>query len=327
MKSGGIAGPVYFHRYVLRSGAALNAASVRREFHGALIKAGEGCGCVHPWPEFGDAPVEEQLRLLATGKSTPLLDLALLCALRDGEARRQGVSLFANLRIPPSHYSWSSGHATAPQIQRVMLEGWPAIKAKGSADWQETSRFLDFLAEATASRRVKLRVDFNGCLSAPQFEEFCRSLTPRARAALDLVEDPVPYEAGAWNALRTRLDVRLALDKSWQSAVDGFDAVVIKPARRDWRVVASKFPKTPLVMTSAMDHPLGQMFAAHQSALAFQSVPERISWCGLATEHLFEPDEFTELIDSTGGILKLRDWGTGLGFDAPLERLPWKRLT
>ncbi|WP_395734421.1 hypothetical protein [Prosthecobacter sp.] len=54
--------PIYVHEYLLRSGVALNAVSMRRVFAGALICVDGGYGCVHPWPEFGDAPVEEQLR-------------------------------------------------------------------------------------------------------------------------------------------------------------------------------------------------------------------------------------------------------------------------
>lgn len=326
MNPGTPIGPIYVHRYLLRSSAALNSASVRREFHGALINAGDGYGCIHPWPEFGDAAIDEQLRLLAEGVTTPLTGMALRCARVDGQARREGVSLFENLRIPPSHYSWSSGRDAAPQITTVVEENWPAIKAKGLADWRETLRFLGRLAEAAEGSTVKLRVDFNGCLSREDFEGFCKAVPPRVRRVLDLIEDPVPYDAELWEHFRSQHDVRLALDKGWQSATGGFDAVVIKPARRDWRVVSELFGSSPLVLTSAMDHALGQMFAAYEAALALHEMPGRISWCGLATQHLFERDSFFENITSPGGILKLERWGTGLGFDETLDRLPWKRL-
>ena len=58
---------ILFHPYTLYSRGALNAVSVRREFHGALLKVNDGVGCLHPWPEFGDAPVDEQLQLLRDG--------------------------------------------------------------------------------------------------------------------------------------------------------------------------------------------------------------------------------------------------------------------
>ena len=78
--------PIHIHRYTLRSGAALNSASVRREFPGALIRVDDGFAAVHPWPEFGDAELEVQLQTLAQGGTTPLLERALHCAALDGEA-------------------------------------------------------------------------------------------------------------------------------------------------------------------------------------------------------------------------------------------------
>ena len=61
----------------------------------------------------------------------------------DGEAREAGVSLFEGMEIPRSHYSWSFAQATEPQIQRVVSEGWAALKAKGYANYGETRRFLE----------------------------------------------------------------------------------------------------------------------------------------------------------------------------------------
>lgn len=319
--------PIYYHRYALRSGVALNSASMRKEFHGALIRAHDGFGCVHPWPEFGDVPVERQLELLAEGVTTPQTEIALHCARLDGEARRAGVSLFAGLEVPRSHYSWSFSHETEPQIARVLSEGWPAIKAKGFANYGETLRFLECVAKATDHRQVRLRVDFNGCLDAFAFAKFCEHMPLRVYRQLDVVEDPLPYDGERWEGFRSRWAVRLALDKGWKEAGAGFDLVVVKPARRDWRVVAGKFPQQPLMLTSAMDHALGQVYAAYEAALAFQERPDGVSLCGLCTEHLFDHDPFFETLASHGGDLRVDRAGTGLGFDSLLEGLPWKRLS
>ncbi|OAI57725.1 hypothetical protein AYO49_06440 [Verrucomicrobiaceae bacterium SCGC AG-212-N21] len=85
---------IFFHPYTLYSRGALNAVSVRREFHGALIKVDEGVGCLHPWPEFGGAPIEGQLQLLREGGTSRGIECALRMATVDGEARTLGVSLF-----------------------------------------------------------------------------------------------------------------------------------------------------------------------------------------------------------------------------------------
>lgn len=319
--------PIYVHEYLLRSAVALNSASHRCLFPGALLRIGSGYGCIHPWPEFGDAPIEEQLRLLADGKTTPLTEMALHCAEVDGAARESGVSLFDGLEIPRSHYSWSFGQDTTPQIRRVLDEAWPAIKAKGFANYGETLRFLETTARAGEPVNLRLRVDFNGCLEPHAFGKFLEYMAVRVYRQLDFVEDPFPYDAAAWDQARNRWGVKLALDKAWKSGTSGYDAVVVKPARRDWRVVAERHPGVPLVLTSAMDHALGQAFAAYQAALARRDLGETIGLCGLCTEHLFAPDGFFERVQTHGGHFIPDLSGGGLGFGEVLEKLPWRKLT
>lgn len=319
--------PIYFWEYQLHSETALNSASVRRSFPGALIRCGAGVGCLHPWPEFGDQPIEEQLKLLQAGTPTSLARIALQCAAADGAARQAGVSLFDGLDIPASHYSWSFGHASAPQIDRLLAEGWPALKAKGFANWGETRRFLDACEHATRGSGLRFRVDFNGCLTPGDFHRFIEFMPLRVYRALDFVEDPYPYETSAWLDSRARWEVPLALDKGWREAFEGFDFVVIKPARRDWRAVAARHPGKPLVLTSAMDHPIGQMYAAWQAALARAELGGLVGLCGLCTEHLFTGDPFLERVISPGGRLMPDRAGGGLGFGDLIEKLPWRRLT
>jgi O-succinylbenzoate synthase len=318
--------PIYIHEYLLRSGVALNSASHRRNFPGALLRVGAGYGCVHPWPEFGDAPIEEQLNLLAEGTTTPVTEMALHCAQIDGAAREAGVSLFDGLEIPRSHYSWSFGQDTAPQIQRILEEGWPAIKAKGFANYGETLRFLDTTARAGESVNLRLRVDFNGCLEPPAFGKFLEFMPLRVYRQLDFVEDPFIYDAAMWEQCRTKWGVKLALDKAWKWGTTGFDAVVVKPARRDWRTVAARHPGQPLVLTSAMDHAVGQMFAAYEAAQARRELGDKIGLCGLLTQHLFTPDSFFERVQVRGGYLTPDLSGGGLGFGDVLEKLPWRKL-
>ena len=75
----------------------------------------------------------------------------------------------------------------------------------------------------------------------------------------------------------------------------------------------------PIVITSYMDHPMGQFGAAYFAAL--HPAPR----CGLFTHVLYEKNEFSERIVSDGARL-LAPEGTGIGFDDLLEHLPWKRL-
>ncbi|MCB1227928.1 MAG: hypothetical protein KDK99_19075 [Verrucomicrobiales bacterium] len=317
---------IYVWEYALRSGAALNAASMRRVFPGALILVNGGYGCIHPWPEFGDDPVEVQLEKLAAGVVTPVIERALHCAQLDGAARAAGVSLLSGLEVPRSHYSWSFAQETRPQVERLLAEAWPAVKAKGFAHWGETLTFLEALDRAMGDVPLRFRVDFNGCLGALSFNQFVQFMPLRTYRRLDWVEDPYPYEAETWQAARERWGIRLALDKGWRQGSEGFDAVIVKPARRDWRPIAERYPSHPLVLTSAMDHPLGQAFAAYEAAVARAELGDRVDLCGLCTQHLFAPDDFMDRIASPGGQLAWDLSGGGLGFGDLLERLPWRPL-
>lgn len=150
--------------------------------------------------------------------------------------------------------------------------------------------------------RVRVRIDFNGRLTPEEFRAL--SLPPN----LDFVEDPCPYDPIVWRELRTR--VRVAIDRYDGDA----DVRVHKPA------LTTAWPEhNDVVVTSYMDHPVGQYGAAYIAAT--HAVNQR---CGLFTHVLYEPDPFLERIRSEGARL-LPPPGTGIGFDDLLDRLPWKR--
>jgi O-succinylbenzoate synthase len=274
---------MFVHRYALVPRRALSpiARSGRRE--GALIRVGDGFADVHPWPELGDAPLDEQLALLARGETTPLTARSLLCAEIDGAARVAGRSLFEGLTIPPSHWP---GDDPPP--------GFDTVKLK-SAD-----RLPD---------NVRLRIDFNSRLRPEEFIFIAEAL-PRER--VDFVEDPCPSDGGTWSALRETTGLRLALDRG--VAEEGVDVLIVKPAiaevPRDGREI---------VITSYMDHPIGQFFAAYVAAT------HHVGTCGLFTHVLYESNDFIDAIRADAARL-LPPPGTGIGFDRLLEALPWTRL-
>lgn len=301
--------------------------SVRREFHGALIKIDEGIGCLHPWPEFGDQPVDEQLRILREGGTTRVIECARRMAEVDGEARRMGVSVFDGLEVPPCHWSWDQNQPSPSQMRRVISEGWQAIKTKGWGNVGEVLRWLDSFASKAAESDVRLRVDFNSTLRPDQFRNFMEWMTPRVRERLDFVEDPFPYEPVAWAKMQDDYGVSLALDKQLRGASQGFAVAVLKPGRREWREMTEGLPEgTRVVMTSAMDHAIGQSFAAWEAAVAWQELGTSMDFCGLCTEHLFAEDEFFARLKSHAGQLQVDRAGTGLGFDDILRQIPWQEL-
>ncbi len=285
---------VWYWRYELVPRRRLSAIATDAPRQGALIRIDDGIADVHPWPELGDAPIDSQLDHLRRGELTPLTRRSLAMARLDGEARRAGRSLFEGLPVPPSHWPLSAGGVPEP---------FDTVKVKMSH-----GSTLD-----PALARYRLRLDFNGTLDPESFLSFVAALPTDVRQAIDFVEDPCPYDAAVWRDLRSRTGLRLALDRS--EGEDGVDVLVVKPA-------VQELPRTgkEVVITSYMDHPVGQLGAAYVAAVSGTS-----AICGLITHLLYEIDPFVERIQIDGTCL-VPPTGTGIGFDDLLEKLPWKKL-
>ncbi len=280
---------LWIHRYSLQPRRRLSGIAREGAREGALIRVEDGFADIHPWPELGDLPLDAQLSLLARGETTPLTRASLQLAKQDGAARRRGVSLFEGLTIPESHWP---GNDPPP--------GFDTVKIKGMMD---------------TPPHLRIRIDFNATLTAAEFLRIAGTL-PRER--IDFVEDPCPYDAQTWTRLREATGLRLAYDRP--PVADGAqpilcDTLVHKPA------VGWDWPDgTDVVVTTVMDHPVGQYGAAYVAA-AHRTNPR----CGLFTHVLYEPDAFLERVRSAGSRL-LAPAGTGIGFDDLLERLAWTSI-
>lgn len=300
-------GEIYWHAYELKPRGVLNALSTSGSRKGALLRVGDGYADLHPWPELGDEPIDRQLSLLAGGTPAALGARALHCARIDGDARRRGGSLFDGLEIPPSHFTVQFG--STGDAEQIREAGFSIVKLKASGEELPSG------IERFSAAGLRLRIDFNACAAEHQV----RRLLDRIQAdAIDFLEDPTPYDDGTWRRLRDDLGVRLAADR--EKGGDAFDVLVIKPALEE----TPPNPTRPLVFTSSMDHPLGQMWAAWNAARAVAD-GKRVEACGLMTAHIYEQNEFSEMLTANGPLLHPPE-GPGLGFDALLSRLDWRRL-
>jgi len=278
---------VDYWKYELKPKRRLSAIAAEGSRRGALIRIDGGYADIHPWPELGDAPLNEQLALLARGETTPLTRASLKFADIDRAARRDERSLFDGLTIPPSH--------------------WPGPDPPGGFDTVKL-KSIDRIPE-----HVRLRIDFNATLTP---EEFVRIAATLPRQRIDFIEDPCPYDAATWTDLRARTGLRLALDRgSVAGQRRGADVLVIKPAIEEIPPADSE-----LVVTSYMDHPIGQLCAAYAAATTGITTT-----CGLVTHVLYEPDPFIDRMQIEGTRL-VPPGGTGWGFDDLLEGLPWRTL-
>jgi len=289
--------PILFHRYTLRAKAPLNAATPKREHEGALVKIGQGHGCLHPWPELGDQPLDRQLSILAKGGFTGMLERLRICCKLDAAARTLGRSEFVDFTIPPSHRYGD----TTPGV--VKLKCGPDVAAEAAR-----------LKKSPAS---KLRVDFNSTLTPESFQQFLRHLDDATAARIDFVEDPFDAPFHLWEKAQRAAPFPLASDRvPVPAAVEIVKPTLHTTQRRRQRVV----------FTSNMDHPLGQLFAAREAAAYYNAHPRQMEVCGLASHVLYEPDPFIERMACDEENRIIFPGGTGFGFDDLLDSLPWQRL-
>jgi len=309
-------------RYRLKARGFLNAVSKRREFEGVLIQIDGGYGCIHPWPELGDPPLEKCLVDLAGARRWPIVRRAIRCAEYDREARRFEHSLFEEMEVPDSHATLSL--ARAEGVTRAVEAGFSVIKLKAGSNLTEEGKFLD--AMSAEFPNVKWRLDFNESLEPDAASSFLTGLAEKTRAAIDFVEDPCPYSDSAWAALHRQTRMRLAVDRESSPLSAAAQVMVIKPAIDEPFLLGEAALRNGqrVVMTSYMDHPLGQAFAAWEAARLGLQFPGLVGRCGLQTHHLFEPDAFTEMLGPWSPVFQPPP-GNGLGFDDLLDALPWTR--
>jgi o-succinylbenzoate synthase len=327
-----VAEDLYVARYVLQLRGAANSRAAGLARQGALVLAGDGVGCVQPWPELGQAGLDEELAGLADGRPGRLGRAALAFARADGKARRAGRWLFDGVEVPSSHYSWCGGLGDDENIRLCLVGGHGSVKLKAGRDLAAARAQLVRLAQLLPG--MALRIDFNGVLEEGEFLTWWRGLPEGVRSAVDLVEDPVGGGAEVWARLGS--EVPLALDQAWgEGAVgrgtsgegegeakgesEGVRARVLKPSWGD----RPRGGGLPLVVTSGMDHAVGMACAAWSAGLWKR---RRVVWeCGLATGHLYEGGGWFEGVQVGEGVVSFPG-RQGLGFEEELAGVAWRRL-
>ncbi len=301
----------------------MNSASGRREFDGVLIRVGEGYGCIHPWPELGDPPLEKCLADLAGARRWPIVRRALRCAEYDAAARSREESLFEEMEVPPSHATLPA--ADAAVAERAVEAGFTHLKLKCGRDAAKERACIEVISHAHPT--VRWRLDFNETLAPHALIEWLGGLGVEARRSLDFIEDPCPFSESAWKKLFDETRIPLAVDREAAPNSKAAQVCVIKPAiDESWMLAEAALGHGQrLVVTSYMDHPLGQAFAAWEAARLGLQFPGQPGVCGLRTDVLFKPDEFTEVMGEWSPEFRPPP-GTGLGFDDLLDALPWTRL-
>jgi O-succinylbenzoate synthase len=298
--------------YALASRGRLSPLAARRVFRGFLVRIDGGHGCVHPWPELGDASLEDEREALRSGRPLALGRRALACCRADAAARREGHSWWTGLAIPESHFTAGDEDGEVPP-------GFGAVKLKAGPDPEAAAlrRTLEGLPGGLA-----IRIDLNGSLDGPEsFLRWWDAMRPW-HERIEFVEDPWPFDEAAWTEAAARSGCRFALDR-WEGPARGDWIRVVKPALGPVPAVP---PDTKLVFTSYLDHPVGQLFAAWEAAREATLHPARVLRCGLVTQHRYSPeDPFVASLGPPTPFLSPPS-GTGMGWDDLLAALPWTPL-
>ena len=301
----------------------LNAKSMQRAVSGVLLRINEGFACLQPWPELGDPSLKECLADLAGPRRWPLVKRAVRCAVEDADARFIGDPLLEEIDLLESHATlpWPDDRMVASAVEK----GFGVIKMKAGKNLVAEREFL--VAQAGAYPALRWRVDFNEVPNADEVRGFLSGLPDDLWRRIDFLEDPCPYSESVWKSLYSEFRVPLAVDREAAPGCDGAQVVVIKPALDEpWLLAeAAAQANQRVVVTSYMEHPLGQCAAAWEAAKLNVQFPGLVGLCGLQTHHLFAPTDFAERLGRWSPAFH-PPGGTGLGFDDLLERLPWKRL-
>ncbi|QJE95844.1 enolase C-terminal domain-like protein [Luteolibacter luteus] len=315
---------IWYWHYRLKSRKSLNARSSRKEFEGVLLRDAEGgYACLHPWPELGDPSLQKCLEDLMGARRWPIVRRALRCMEMDGAARSLPDPLFEDLDIPLSHATLPFRDEAA--VAQAVEAGFTVAKLKCGLDLAADRAFLDSMGEKYPA--LKWRLDFNETGDADELAKWITAMTVETRSRIEFLEDPCEFSGTKWRELYKQGRIPLAVDREAAPNLAEAQVMVLKPAIDEpWLLGEAAMERGQrVVVTSYMDHPFGQAFAAWEAGRLALQFPGLVGICGLQTHHLFEPDAFTEALGSWTPEFHAPP-GNGLGFDALLEKLPWKRV-
>ncbi|MCB9072805.1 MAG: hypothetical protein H6623_04220 [Bdellovibrionaceae bacterium] len=293
-----------------------------RDHIGFLIKIQNkhieaGYADCRPIVEFGDGHFKVLLQRLREKKWTPLLKRAVHLAQIDGKARMEKRSLFFPDIKVRSHFTCTNIEKLRSQhIEALVESGFKSIKVKVGKNIDLETTILNRLPDSV---RQSLRWRFDA--NAGDGEQFLTKLSPDFFPITDFFEDPTRYNLKKWQALSTRYHMKFAFDHpQGATSLSQYPGIhVLKPARE------AIMPRKIDVITSAMDHPVGQSFAFWAAQTAVKKFRRQSTDYGLQTDHLFRENPFFKAIRPQGSFFQYDD-GYGVGFNELLESVTWLSL-
>jgi len=296
-----------------------------------------GYADLHPWPEFGDFYIKEQLKTLADFQKSPttivlprILQRSLYFSQRDAQARFEKKSLFEDIEVPDSHYLITREDEVAVNhIEKIIQSGFTKIKVKIGGDPLMAAVSISQLASYLVSiRPLQLRLDVNARWSVSEFKEFIEKIPADLKSIIEFIEDPFHSAPELWPALSRQYAVSFARDFADDLERDHLDyrVRILKPAVADIQKIAeAEAEDVRFVVTSYLDHPVGQVCAAFEAAELKKKYGNRVLQCGLLSQNAYEQNDFSEQMAARGPKFP-EVGGHGFGFDEILTNIRWQQI-
>lgn len=296
---------ILFSYYQLTKTAKLNSKDLSSFQNGALIKVviGEhwGVADICPKIELGDQPLEIEIE-----RKGPLFKKALELANADLKARKEKRSLLQNKAVENNLLILN--YKLADLNSKNFLK--KTIKIKADDQIANLALKLNQIQQD-----VKIRIDFNSCLTEKMFTHFILSLKGETIKKIEYIEDPTELNS-SWEIWNQKIPLAFDFQKAdYNPSLAKYQ--IIKPSRQD--VPAST---KNVIFTSAMEHPVG---LAHALRIA---QPFATKVFGYATLDVFEDVGFHQYFIKNENEINFSEQALndfGIGMTTILNELNWQQ--
>lgn len=329
---------VEVHRYALKSRAAsggIRTGSLLRVTFKDLPNA--GVADLFPWNEYGDPPLEtwiEQLKQITRGaagetKLDPTVRRAIEAARDEALAVSQNRPLIQGSVVNHA-LSTDPVDLAVGDVIAARRGTFPAIKIKiGKHDAREEAAALSRLVSHWG---IRLRLDANERTSRDELMIFLDALPIRIRETLEFIEDPFKFDHRAWSDFHRETEIPIAYDMGHadHELKTIFDAgaaqvLVHKPAwQNNDRAIFARERGIPVVVTSILGHPIGNLWAASKAA---ELEPDGVH--GTMSHVAYKDDDASKTLVKSKQARGSRMVGIGVGLGLQskwFDRLRWETL-
>lgn len=321
-------------RYEITPLTTIGAIADLEPRQGAIIKVQwsngkTGYADLHPWPELGDFDLDVQLDAVSRGKLTCPAEQTIWMAKRDAILRSEKKSAFSGLSKVKNHFLITDFTKVGEAVLREIKEsGFTTVKIKVGRSTEDEVKFINKVVRQSP---LQIRLDFNSKSTYDKFAKFISLLSAGEKKRIEYVEDPFPWDEQGWTEAAKLAPLAVdaeATNIDWKKIkLPPFKVMVIKPARQDLDQAVERVNKFALkmVITSALDHPVGIAHASYVAGELKKIYPNVLLDCGCLTVRSYKPNEFSTKMMIQGPYLNNVP-GTGVGFDDLFAKLEWQPL-